>query len=245
MLFVSIQKAITNTDPALAYQTNLSTWVEARLQSYKDNGVTLCVDGDTVYKATDQSAAAMHGLQTSAANRPTYKTNIINGRSVYRFDGANSLYLKFATMAPGNSSSYFFVLKPATVNPIGIFDGAPNTGPEWLRNYSTGQWDDTGADTVDFTLPDTNPVILEFVHTQDVVTGRTVKYYKNGSLITTHTNPDLATWNWNDPTIGTINLGNDGKYNGDMAAFLCYHESISDSHRNDVELYLKAIYGIL
>lgn len=244
MNYLGMQLNLVNSGTSLGYQTNLSTWLEARLQSYSNAGSVLCVDGDPVYETLDQSASSMNAVQTTLANRPIYKDNILNSQAVWRFDGTNSLYLQMTGMNPGNSVSFFFVLAPGTTTPIGILDGAPTQAPDWIRNYGNGNWDEASSPAIDFTLPNTSPVLLEFVHSQGGG-GRTVKYYKNGTLITTATNASTATVNWNNPTLGTINLGGDGKYNGDMAAFLCYHESISDANRALVESYLKSVYGII
>lgn len=53
----------------------------------KADAITGLVDGDPVTTWEDSSSA--NNDATEATNKPTYKTNIINGKPVIRFDGTN------------------------------------------------------------------------------------------------------------------------------------------------------------
>lgn len=46
-------------------------------------------DGTALSQLTDQSGNSRHATQGTAANKPTLKTGILNGKAVYRFDGVN------------------------------------------------------------------------------------------------------------------------------------------------------------
>jgi hypothetical protein len=48
-------------------------------------------DGDPVGMWFDRSGNGRHATQASGISKPTYKTNIFNGKSVVRFNGTNSL----------------------------------------------------------------------------------------------------------------------------------------------------------
>jgi hypothetical protein len=90
-------------------------------------------------------------------------------------------------------------------------------------------------------LANTNPVLMEFKHSQ--VGGRTVTYYKNATLVSTNTSATSTATDWTTPCIGSINHGY-AYFTGDIAEFLVYGETISDAHRAIVEAYLMAKYGI-
>jgi len=71
---------------------SLECWLRAEGNCYTDNGVTAAVDGDLVQEWTDISSGAdQHFRQAVGANKPVYKTGVINGRAALRFDGADDL----------------------------------------------------------------------------------------------------------------------------------------------------------
>ena len=48
-----------------------------------------CEDGDAILNWLDQSSTGAHYQQTTAANKPIYKTGILNGKPVVRGDGVD------------------------------------------------------------------------------------------------------------------------------------------------------------
>jgi hypothetical protein len=69
------------------------TWIqclETDSGAYKDAGTTLAIDNDTVQQWNDASGSANNDTQATALNRPTFKTNIVNGLPVIRCNGSNS-----------------------------------------------------------------------------------------------------------------------------------------------------------
>lgn len=60
--------------------------------SYTDDGSTLCsTDGDLIYRVDDLTGGGVNALQTVETNRPTFKTNIVNGKAVTRTNGTDNL----------------------------------------------------------------------------------------------------------------------------------------------------------
>lgn len=242
MLNTGAFKNMTNTEVALSYLTNLLLWLDAGTEVYSDNGSTLCSDTDTVYLWKDQSGNANHAVQTNSSNRPEFRTGILNSKPIVRFDGIDN-HLQVTAMSAGDNFSVFFVIIPDTTTPIGLFDSTAGATPP-VRNYAAGYWNDY-APQIFLDLANTNPVILELVHSADGNMKKTVFYYKDGIY-----NSDAATGNgatafeWGDPRIGSINDGSAGWYEGDIAEILIYSETISDANRETVETYLKGKYGI-
>jgi hypothetical protein len=244
MMNTGLIKNLTNTEVALSYLTNLLLWLKADSEAYSDSGTTLCNDADLVHTWKDQSGNSNDAVQTTADNRPEYKTNIRNAKPVVRFNGTD-MHLLVTAMDAGDDCSFFMVIIPSSTTPVGLFDTTAGTTPP-IRNYPGGVWESyDGAPSVTMELPSTDAVLLEFVHNADSNMKKTLFYYKNGSYIS-----DAATGNdaiptaWGDPRIGSINDGSAGWYGGDLAELLVYNETISDVNRETVEIYLKGKYGI-
>jgi hypothetical protein len=68
------------------------------------------VDGDPVSIWPDSSGTG-HDATQSGSNRPIYKTNVINGKPVMRFDSALSQYLKIPIMTADGPWTMFAVTK--------------------------------------------------------------------------------------------------------------------------------------
>lgn len=87
----STQLRIDATNPALLYQTTGGSLVSA--------------DGQTVDVAQDAEGLARCMRQSTSGDRPTYKTGIVNGLSVLRFDGSTDFLTGNTTSAPGTAES--------------------------------------------------------------------------------------------------------------------------------------------
>ena len=241
MYGMGIVKNLTNQALDLEYLTNLVLWFKADAEVYSDNGSTLCTNGDTVYRWDDQSGNSFDATQTTAGNRPTYRTNIIGTKPAIDFDGVdNVLAITSDLDGTGDDLSFFIVIVPDDTAPIGIFDSGDEDS---IRNFSTGQWDwFSGSPYVDMDLGDTNPVLLEFIHT--MAPNRAITYYKNGTWVSDNPTGDSSTTLWETlAAIGSINFGYD-YYDGDIAEFILYKEAVGTTTRQDIETYLKAKYGI-
>lgn len=99
--------------PSAIYGANLKHWVAARLQSGLSNNdpVATPTDGGTVSGTT----------QGTAASRPTYKTNIINGRPAFFLDGVDD----------------FWTFAAETYSAMTVFAIEQSAGDAWLAGHST------------------------------------------------------------------------------------------------------------
>jgi hypothetical protein len=89
---VAFFKAIADGDFKPSDLSNCELWVSAsdELQSYIDAGSTLVsADGDAVFQENDRTTNGFNAVQTTLAARPLNKRNIVNGKSVLRFDGTD------------------------------------------------------------------------------------------------------------------------------------------------------------
>lgn len=91
----------------------MALWTPAEITTfrwYKASVLTLA-DNDAVSSFTDLSPNADHAVQATSANRPTFKTGILNGQPVVRF--ASDDYLRFAKIFDSSTAkcSIFVVYK--------------------------------------------------------------------------------------------------------------------------------------
>jgi hypothetical protein len=241
MYSLGINKNMTNQEIALEYIANMVLWLKADNTAYSDNGTTPCTDGDTVYVWKDRSGSSNDAIQSTAGSRPTYKTNILNGKPVIRISGTNKDFL-LQNLDAGNNCSFFMVVIPTSTTPASIFDSSGNSSIDPIRVDPPGYWDSYYQQpSVDMALANANPVLMEFIHSQSG--GRTVVYYKNGTFVSTNFNGDTDNIIWDLPRIGSLNNGTP-YYNGDIAEFIIYNTTITNANRQLVETYLKGKYGI-
>jgi len=83
--------------------TGLVTWLKA--------DALALVDADPVASWTDSSGNSNSPVQATGAAKPTYKTNIINGLPVVRFDGGDRLAMPDETQFDIATSTIFAVFK--------------------------------------------------------------------------------------------------------------------------------------
>ncbi len=95
--------------------SNCTLWLCADKDLYTDTGLTTPVSADAALVAgwKDRSTSANNFTQATEANRPAYKVNIVNGRSVVRFDGIASFLTGTARIFVTDHFSLFVVAKGA------------------------------------------------------------------------------------------------------------------------------------
>jgi len=194
---------------------------------WKADAITGLSDGAPVSSWPDSSVNGNNATQASSGNRPLYKTNILNGKPVVRFDGSND-FLEFSELI--NIRSAFFVVKHNTGNQ----DYAPLLGHSSLYDWAGGEGSalfeptNTDADirngTIQINGIDDTPVTAvkptEFVAISVVAVGDT-----RAQFIT--------------------NDRNAGRYwNGDFAEIILFSTSLSDADRDAVRDYLRTKYNL-
>lgn len=174
-------------------------------------------------------------VQTTADNKPVFKTNIINGLPVVRFATNDWLDVTFTLERP---ETVFFVYRKTAGAGGAILDGHTQHGPSFyfsgpttLRVYGTGSTtgtivDDGLAHLVSSILPTT--------------TANTVTYFDGASCVT----GDCGDSDLQGFSLGRFSGYNDFYYNGDIAEVLAYNTTLSDADRLLTETYLKNKYDI-
>lgn len=211
----------------------LDFWGAARLESYNND--------DTVGTFTDQSAAGNDAVQATETNKPIFKTGIINGESVVRFDGVDNFmdwatvllgsnYTAFVVMAVPGSGSYAPLLQQYQAGQSGRMSLGQFPGSSNKLYYETDGGQYLGATAI------TNNVF--HVLTYRFAAGSLEMFLDGVS--------DKAQGGLNTPYSKNTRIG---EYTGSYGAFdvpelLVYDSALSVGDRGDVETFLSDMYGL-
>lgn len=223
--------------------SGLQLWLKADSESYSD--------GASVTTATDRSGNSRNF--TEATNPPTYKTSIINGKAVYRFDGTNDRLVGGTTLGSFITSSEYtlFVVFKATAigtaaanpydNDAVICDGTAasyfgmhlhSTAPTGIAyNY------DGSVDSASVTVATGTAMLLTQRHT-----GGNLGIAKNGDAeITAASGNTSATGQ--TPRLGT-NYNGAQFFEGDIAEVAIYNAALSAGDLAALKSYFRAKYAL-
>lgn len=224
---------------------NLKLWLNASQLS------TTYSDNSSVITWVDSSGLGFDVSQATAASQPVFKTNVVNGQPVVRFDGSDDLlsnntffdladnYTVFVVSAWTNTTNGRFVQVNNSSQQSG-FAFLSNDTPNGLRFACVD-----GAATVA-----ANSVVTYSDATFRVLTGLAngvgspVKAFVNGSLVATSSSNYTPA---NTQTLSLLNVGsnNGGEVlRGDLAEVLIYASSLTQTQQRLVERYLGFKYGI-
>lgn len=99
-------------------------------------------DGTAVSAWADQSVNGRNAAQATGANQPTYKTAILNGQDVVRFDGSND---HMTGSAWSFNDEMVFIVMNVRSAPTGGFFSRGTTGNDWDTRNGLAFESDTGT----------------------------------------------------------------------------------------------------
>lgn len=230
--------------------TNLVGWWDA-------DSITGLSDTDAVSTWSDNSSSGWNA-SSSGGNRPTYRTNILNGKPIVRFSGSNHLSLGSINLFRNvGGGTIYAITKDAAITTLsGVFQGSTPSSVARLALQSGGG----GAGNNDkFRASgrrlDANS-LQDAVSTQQVTTNWTmvgcvanwqgtdlslfvdgVVDGQNASFQTSGNTSDTAS-SATATCIGSTNTSNANGFNGDIAEIVVTHNAISTSDRQKLEGYL-------
>lgn len=209
----------------------LQLWVEA------DSGTGTTTDGTAVGTWTDQSGQGHHLTQATAGSQPVYKTNILNGKPVVRFDGVDDFLTVTFTQSQPIHAFVVTQFRTARTGNNTIMDGG---GDGWARIYwfSSTQ---VGLYATANQQPNLTVAMLNTFHVLSALF--------NGA--SSELRADGGTAVVGDPGTtapGGLTLGGRGGLGlepgaVDIAACIAYSGILSTTNRQAVESYLKGKYG--
>lgn len=237
---------------------NLRWWLKANSGVFTDNGTTSASDGQNVQQWNDQSTVVNHARQTTGANKPVYRTGVINGNPVLRFSSDQFLDALSAPGVSATESFYMFLVfrqnsyvAGGTTDGAGTFIVDRTTATNNLMSFKMVNTDkffyqkrnDAGGSL-------TGPVSVTSAPTNVFTTidyfrntGTNYGIYINGRLDATSggdsesiTGPSLR--------IGRHATSTNGGLNGDLAEVVLYNANLTADARQRIESYLAIKYGI-
>lgn len=215
-------------------------------------------DGDLVSTWTDSSAAPMTVSGTTTA-RPTYVTNVINGKPVVRFGGAH--YLKIPDAAS---------LRPSDITIISVFKRNASTGA-WAKliqrpHYTDSTWSSpysswgvearnssgtawgfyTASSGNVYNSAVTSSITENAFHLLTAIqSGASKTVYSDMSSVYSGTATGALNYGSYTGQQTWIGAGPAGEYlNGDIAELIVYSSALSASNRAMAECYLNAKYAL-
>lgn len=207
---------------------------------FTDDGVTaVTADGDSVYRCSDQ-VNGHHLKQTSAGSRPLYKVNILNGRSVARFDGTDD-YMQTATFGDALVQPYTVVLVfkyTTSVFGSSVFDGLTAnrgnlihwSGDEWMLAAGNGPQPTSQAVST-----------TGFHYVTALFNGASSKFRYDGAL--TAGTPNAGTSSVTGWTLGSDLNGGDA-FAGDVAEAILVAQAITAPDLALLDTYIDERYGL-
>src|SRR5258708_7102068 len=226
--------------------SGLKLWLDASSGVTKD-GTTPAVDGDTAQQWNDKSSGGFNATQVASANRPTYKTNIMNGWPVLRFNGSHNM----ATSSFLDSSFYtsvtFFIVTSKVNTSLEVTTS--NQGTTW---YTAGQ-DSTFAARM-FGINLTNnygaPKITQQSFDASITNPQlqTFRYDGASAMLRFNSAARVAATIGNLGLSGALTIGSLStgafKYHGDIAEIIMYNTVLNDTQMGQIESYLMSKYNI-
>jgi hypothetical protein len=208
--------------------SGLTVWLKADALSLSDN--------DPVATWTDSSGSGNDFAQATSGFRPTYKTGILNGKAVVRFDGSDDVLTHAAL---GLSAATVFVVFTANDSDYVVLstDNGVNNGYWRWTGDGNGYFDLYRASRIN-TYPSTMPTAASQYLTL-ISSASTYEVFRGG------VGDGAQAASFAD---GALSLGQraDGtvQFAGDVAEVIIFNRAVNSTERGDVESYLATKYGL-
>jgi len=217
---------------APAQLSGLHNWYDASQEAYSNDA--------TVTNFHDQSGNN-RDLSKPDNNHPTFKTNVLNGKSVVRYDASNNEYNWGEHIDPNSYPVTYSVVAQADNLGTLLWTGA-STGDTAYTTIRPHQFytrtNHQGSSTMSWASDD-SPHVITIVMTSS--TDR--KAYVDGVLVDTDTT--AIDWTNGHVAVGVNRRASITDYfTGDVAEVTMYTQALSTGDRNLLENYLGEKYGI-
>jgi concanavalin A-like lectin/glucanase superfamily protein len=215
-------------------------WLKADAQSFND--------GDAVGTWTDSSSSANNATQSTSAQKPTFRTNAINGRPAIYFDGNDALQLGTGITIGTGEFTAFVVYRRVGVSVQHFFGGTSSA----LGFRLNGGTDGTDAqlqvsDSSSSLHTGTNRhrpgtwALASFTKTA----GGTATYTQRLKSAANGSGTSATTFSNATSIIGAVSSGGSSGFNGYLAEVIMYNRVLSDDEIAATEAYLNAKYAVL
>ncbi|MBU6338550.1 MAG: type II secretion system GspH family protein [Rickettsiales bacterium] len=250
---ISDARSRTTSSP-VASLGGLVLWYETTLE--ESFSTSEAKDGNTISTWYDLNpnieTVKNNATQTTSGNRPTYKTNQINGLPVVQFTSTNSNYLSFDGTNIANSAFTIFVVEQRTANRSNNYfiagsDSSNNTNLTLGYKTSSSMTTSLVNNYLDYSISSyTTPTPLIHSFTFNFITK---SYYINGTIQNSPTtggsayNIAQATTSLTAATLGFSTLTS-SYYQGNIGEVIIFKKYLGTDDRKAVENYLGKKWGI-
>lgn len=229
----------------LAFNPNFPSTIPNLLAWWRADSFSLA-DGTAIGGAgnewIDQSGNANHLTQGTAANRPVFKVNIVNGQPVIRFDGINDFLSMTSELTLGGAWTWLVVLSKSTVGGGQISIGGSANGNGFEHNFVNSK----GCRVISAAGASNNAVfsaaetVWKCANAIGDVGGDTLVYENK-----TQRNPALAVVQI--PTVNVIGQRSGGSFlDGDIAEILIYSANLTLAQRDSlIDDFLQLKYALV
>jgi len=209
------------------------------------DAITGLSDNDSVTQWDDLSGEGNHATQTTEANRPTYKTGVLDGKPVVRFDGSNDhlLVSSFSHLNEKSGATIIFMYKHADTHSGQyliwadgniLIDAVNDFGnPTGWNNFRV-RWNLGGTWRNDHIAAISTQEWQQVVITFD---GGETKFYTDGNIVYTGSDTQTSI-SASSPNYMLGGRAAGRYFDGDIAEILIYDRALSGSEREQVEQYL-------
>jgi hypothetical protein len=218
MLYAGIQRSLGN-DFTPASIPGITFWLRA-------DAITGLSDGTPVASWADVSGNNRNATQVTEANKPLYKTGILNNLPVLRFDGSNDIL----TLASHTLQSLFIVSRYALAGTFPTYKGLFDRGTNSAYLILT----ETSVTTIINVAAAYNNTWRNGDQTNNL-------YPINNWSILSVVSPGAITDSWE---IGNDLTAAGRAWNGDIAEVIGYSGALTNDQRVAVQNYLNAKYSI-
>ncbi|MDI1354869.1 MAG: T9SS type A sorting domain-containing protein [bacterium] len=249
------------TNAASATQNRF--WLKADASVYNNAGTTLAASGDMVQQWNDVSGVGNNAVQATAANRPRYITNVINGFPALRFLGNYYITASGVPSIPNNTGySYLVVFKDTAFTAGAMGDGAGSyiidRGPPSTEGNELASLKITNTNKYGFQKRDgagggiggpvsavnvSNGLFRIASYREAPGATKTYNLFVDGNLEATVTNAD-ANYSPQTPQIGRHYSGANNGLKGFLTEVIIYNYNVNDAQMNILNNYLASKYGL-
>lgn len=224
--------------------SNLGLWISADSGAYTDAGTTLATNGQTVQQWNDRSGNGNHFSQGTAGSRPTYVTNVQNGKPAIRFAAD---FMTNSSIVGTTGRTIFAVIKgtDATGNNLRFFSTNHTSGCVFGNTTSYGYYAkaDTTVQAIGGTITNTASITIVYgpVTTE-------ARIYLDGTDVSGLFDPFGSTTDGYLATGFTLaaesNSVTTSNKNCDIYEIIVYNRNVTTAERNTVHAYLASKWGI-
>lgn len=260
---VMYNRALTSAEIALVEQYLATKWSATLFTPTQVSGLNLWVEANNPAGTGVQPAAASavstwadisgrsnNSTQGTAANQPTYQTNIQSSKSGILFDGTNdNLAGTIAGLAANPAYSIFYVWKLNRTTSTNVAFGIGNANGSGLTS-GTGQNEsgakfnvfDWGGEEAIYSLNDTNPHYMTATRNNST---NVHAIYVDGNPQTSSASAPIALTVSNNFTLGSHTNPSFPFYmQGYIMELLYYNVEVSSADRINIQNYLKTKWGL-